>query len=140
MQRRKDNESRFFADLTRLLMERKHLSHEQVDAEIEDRFREFVRTPAGSGRRTLRITTTWTLPEGANSWPIYETRYRVDPPARAAATARPPRRKAATGQNGGATTCAIIRFPGPAIAEPPAPSDARLPSQGAVATFSDCSF
>lgn len=121
MQRRKDNESRFFADLTRLLMERKHLSHEQVDAEIEDRFREFVRTPAGNGRRTLRITTTWTLPEGADSWPIYETRYRVDPPARAAGTASPPRRKAPTGENSCAS-CVIIRFPGSAIVGPPAPT------------------
>lgn len=121
MQRRKDTESRFFADLTRLLMERKHLSHEQVDAEIEDRFREFVRTPAGNGRRTLRITTTWTLPEGAESWPIYETRYRVDPPARAAGMPRPPRRKAGAGQNSGATTCVIIGFPGAASGGPPMP-------------------
>jgi hypothetical protein len=74
-----------FADLTRTLMEMKDAAHSAVQAAIEERFRRFVAdsgTPAGA---SLQVTWTCSLPEGAASFAIYRTEYRMLAPSELAA-------------------------------------------------------
>lgn len=72
-------ERALFSDLTRLLMSMKDAPHAQVEASIEERFREFVRAHPNRDVGTLQITFSWTLPEGAEDWAIYGTEYRTLP-------------------------------------------------------------
>lgn len=72
-------ERNLFADLARLLMSMQSASHGEVEASIEARFREFVRSRAAPDVGGLQITFTWTLPEGADDWAIYRTDYRTLP-------------------------------------------------------------
>ena len=57
--------------------------HGDVEACIEERFRNFVRAQAADGGGSevggLQITFTWTLPEGADDWAVYSTEYKTVP-------------------------------------------------------------
>jgi len=95
-------EREFFSELTRMFMSMRDAPHGELEASIEERFREFIRSRAEPGVGGLQITFTWTLPEGADDWAIYRTDYRTipaDPPIEA--------RMAAAG--GG--EAAILEFP-----------------------------
>lgn len=72
-------ERAFFSELTRLLQEMQTASFIQVEAAIEERFRNFLRANACGRDRggALQITLTWGLPEGPESWAYYAASYRT---------------------------------------------------------------
>jgi hypothetical protein len=72
-------ERTLFAELTRLLQEMQTAPLAQVEAAIEDRFRSFLRLSGSAPEpgAALEITLTWGLPEGADGWAYYATRYRT---------------------------------------------------------------
>lgn len=108
-----------FADLTRLLLAMRDASQSDVEACIEEQFRNFVRAQAAQGAggevSGLQITFTWTLPEGADDWAVYGTEYRTVP-----AEPRALAQQAAVA--GGAAS--VIAFPPPHASRPASPKDA----------------
>lgn len=115
-------ERALFADLTRLLLAMRDASHSDVEACIEERFRDFLRAEASQGASGevggLQITFTWTLPEGADDWAVYSTEYRTVP-AEPRALAQ---QAAVAGGAGGAAS--VIAFPPPHAGRPASPKDA----------------
>lgn len=73
------SERAFFSDLTRLFMSMKDASFAELEAKIEERFRDYVRGCGDPSVGTLQITMTLTLPEGAGSWAVYATEYNTLP-------------------------------------------------------------
>ncbi len=72
-------EARFYQELTQFLSELKHLPLTEIEAEIERRFRLLLRASCAGNGRTLHVTFTWTLPEGADGWAMYGTACAVRP-------------------------------------------------------------
>lgn len=72
-------ERTLFAELARLLHEMQSAPWAQVEAAIEDRFRNFLRLSdrAPGDGAALEITLTWGLPEGPDSWAYYAAHYRT---------------------------------------------------------------
>ncbi|MGF1640936.1 MAG: hypothetical protein ACFCUO_08305 [Rhodospirillales bacterium] len=68
-------ESTLFADLTRIFMTMRSESYAEVEQAIEDRFRRFLRSPAGRDARGLQITLAWTMADGADDLAIQGLRY-----------------------------------------------------------------
>jgi hypothetical protein len=97
------SERALFADLTRLFMSMREATHAQLEAMIEQRFREFVRAHPGHDAAGLKITLTWSLPDGADDWAIYGAEYETIP---AAAVVPQSSRAVANGSG------AIVDFPG----------------------------
>lgn len=114
-------ERALFADLTRLLLAMRDSSQGDVEACIEERFRNFLRAQAAQGTadevRGLQITFTWTLPEGADDWAVYSTEYKTVP-----AEPRALVQQAAVAGAGGAAL--IIDFPPQHAGRPASPKDA----------------
>lgn len=90
-----------FAALTTTLMAMKDASYAQVQAAIEERFRNFLLLEGVSGPGALQITWTCSLPEGPASFAIYRTEYETQ-------SAQP---KAAVGGGGAVAAASIIPFP-----------------------------
>ncbi len=72
-------ERTLYADLTRLLMASRNTPQGEVEARIEDIFRDFMRSNPGLGVGGLQITLTWRMPEGADDWAVYGTEYQTLP-------------------------------------------------------------
>ncbi|MBK8175332.1 MAG: hypothetical protein IPK66_08785 [Rhodospirillales bacterium] len=95
-------ERALFSDLTRLFMSMKDHPHVELEARIEERFREFMRGTADEGTVGLQITMTWEMPDGPGDWAVYRTDYKTLSDDR-----RDKRQRALAG--GGAA--AILEFP-----------------------------
>lgn len=112
-------ERTLFADLTRLLLAMRGSSQGDVEACIEERFRNFVRAQAATGAGDevsgLQITFTWTLPEGADDWAVYSTEYKTVP-------AEPRALVQQAAMAGGAAS--VIAFPPPHAGRPASPKAA----------------
>ncbi len=72
-----DPETALFQDLTHLFMEMKDARHVDVEAAVERRLREHMRTAAGGNTRGLQITLTWALPDGPGDWALQATSYKT---------------------------------------------------------------
>lgn len=72
-------ERALFCDLTRLFMTLRQATHEELEARLEERFRQYVRSRAEREIGGLQITFTLALPEGADGWSAYTTEYRTLP-------------------------------------------------------------
>jgi hypothetical protein len=105
-------ERALFSDLTRLFMMMRDAPYTQVEAMIEERFREFARAHPDQKVGGLQITLSWTLPDGADDWAFYGTEYKTLPPAEIVAQ---PRRAVAGG------SADIVEFPGAQLSRPIAP-------------------
>lgn len=102
-------ERALFSDLTRLLLSMRDAPYCEVEACIEDRFRNFLRHQAAKEEvveevGALQITFTWTLPDGADDWAVYATEYKTLP----AMPPELPKRVAAAGAD-----ASVIAFPAP---------------------------
>jgi hypothetical protein len=105
-------ERALYSDLTRLFMSMKDSTYAQVEACIEERFRAFLRERPGGEARTLQITLSWTLSEGADEWAIYRTDYKTLP-----VEVAPERCRAVAG-----APADILEFPGIHLSRALAPS------------------
>jgi hypothetical protein len=72
-------ERSLYSDLTRLFMSMRDAPQAALEAEIEERFRRFVRAQPEPRAGALQITMTWTLPDGPDDWAVYGTEYRTLP-------------------------------------------------------------
>jgi hypothetical protein len=72
-------ERALFSDLTRLFMSLRQAPHSQLEASVEERFRQFVRANGKQDVGGLQITFTWMLPEGPDEWAVYATEYKTLP-------------------------------------------------------------
>jgi hypothetical protein len=71
-------ERSLFRELTELVMSLRDAPYGSVESAIEERFRAFVREAEGpAAPRSLQLTLTWTLPEGADGWALQSTEYRT---------------------------------------------------------------
>jgi hypothetical protein len=105
-------ERTLFSDLTRLFMMMRDAPYTQMEAMIEERFREFARAhPDKAGG--LQITLSWTLPDGADDWAVYGTEYKTLP----AADIIPQPRRAVAG-----APADIVEFPGAQLSRSNAPT------------------
>lgn len=107
-------ERTLFIDLTRLFMSMKDATHAQLEAMIEQRFREFVRAHPDHGAAGLKITLTWNLPDGADDWAIYSAEYET---VRSAAVVPQSSRAVANG------SAAIVNFPATPTCRPATTTD-----------------
>ena len=73
----KDPESSLFRDLTHIFMEMKDARHVDVEAAVERRLREHMRSAAGNNARGLQVTLTWALPDGPGDWALQATSYKT---------------------------------------------------------------
>ena len=72
-----DPESALFQDLTHIFMEMKDARHVDVEAAVERRLREHMRSAAGNNTRGLQVTLTWALPDGPGDWALQATSYKT---------------------------------------------------------------
>lgn len=72
-----DPERSLFNDLTHIFMEMKDARHIDVEAAVERRLREHMRSSAGNDTRGLQITLTWALPDGPGDWALQATSYKT---------------------------------------------------------------
>lgn len=72
-----DPESSLFRDLAHIFMEMKDSRHVDVEAAVERRLREHMRSAAGNNTRGLQITLTWALPDGPGDWALQATSYKT---------------------------------------------------------------
>lgn len=77
MSTKTDPESRLFQDLTHIFMEMKDARHVDVEAAVERRLREHMRSAGGNNTRGLQITLTWALPDGPGDWALQATTYKT---------------------------------------------------------------
>ncbi len=77
MSRQPDPEGSLFRDLTHIMMEMKDARHIDVEAAVERRLREHMRSDAGNDTRGLQITLTWALPDGPGDWALQATSYKT---------------------------------------------------------------
>lgn len=77
MSSKPDPESSLFHDLTQIFMEMKDSRHIDVEAAVERRLREHMRSAAGNDTRGLQITLTWALPDGPGDWALQATSYKT---------------------------------------------------------------
>jgi hypothetical protein len=73
------DERALFSDLTRLFMAMRDAPFAQLEAQVEERVREFVRAHPEQRVGGLQITFSWALPDGADDWAVYGTEYRTLP-------------------------------------------------------------
>lgn len=71
-----DPESSLFQDLTHIFMEMKDARYIDVEAAVERRLRQHMRSAAGKDTRGLQITLTWALPDGPGDWALQATSYK----------------------------------------------------------------
>lgn len=72
-----DPEDLLFQDLTHIFMEMKDARHIDVEAAVERRLREHMRSEVGNDTRGLQITLTWALPDGPGDWALQATSYKT---------------------------------------------------------------
>jgi hypothetical protein len=106
-------ERTLFSDLTRLFMMMRDAPYTQMEAMIEERFREFARAHPDHKAGGLQITLSWTLPDGADDWAVYGTEYKTLP----AADIMPQPRRAVAGGSAD-----IVEFPGGQLSRSIAPT------------------
>ncbi|MCU0838882.1 MAG: hypothetical protein MUE49_09195 [Rhodospirillales bacterium] len=110
MPRVKGAERRLYRDLSGLLAALRARPLAEVEAAIEARFRRYLGDPAHSPVDTLSVTLSWQLPEGAESWALYETEFRVEARAHPAGGAAPAPATAVAAGN-------VIPFPASSAAD-----------------------
>jgi hypothetical protein len=69
---------RLYRDLAALLNRLRMGPFANLDRAIEDRFRRFLKRGTRSPCDTLSVTFSWQLPEGADSWALYATEFRLE--------------------------------------------------------------
>lgn len=72
-------ERALYTDLTRLFVTMRNAPLDQIEAQVEERLRAFVRAHPENNVGGLTITLSWTLPEGPDDWAAYGTEYRTLP-------------------------------------------------------------
>ncbi len=72
-----DSESSLFQDLTDIFMEMKDSRQVDVEAAVERRLREHMRSASGVNTRGLQVTLTWALPDGPGDWALQATSYKT---------------------------------------------------------------
>ncbi len=77
MSTKPDPESSLFQDLTHIFMEMKDSRHVDVEAAVERRLREHMRSATGNNIRGLQVTLTWALPDGPGDWALQATTYKT---------------------------------------------------------------
>lgn len=76
-----DAERTLYADLTQLMMRMKGETLALVEAAIEERFQEFVRTHQRGRTARLEIVQTYIVHDDVEPWTEYQTEYRIAPEA-----------------------------------------------------------
>jgi len=72
-----DPDTSLFQDLTHIFMAMKDSRHVDVEAAVERRLREHMRSAAGNNTRGLQVTLTWALPDGPGDWALQATSYKT---------------------------------------------------------------
>jgi hypothetical protein len=76
-----DAERTLYADLTQLMMRMKGETLALVEAAIEERFQDFVRTHQRGRTARLEIVQTYIVHDEIEPWTEYQTEYRIAPEA-----------------------------------------------------------